>query len=343
MQFKFLPGFTQSFFRARLTGGLLCLASLTVAQDRLPNPRVIGTPCEKVTEQSLSKQTERALKLYRQGDVSGASKLLAKAEHWDRSAWIYLSLARLRANELAGAVQAFERAEHALPTLCETASAWDWLAQQEAKRTLATKPQDAEAHYVLGMVKLRSSAPAEAQTHAEAALRAAPDFLLALLLQSEAMLITRAGAQAETACFAQYKAAAAALERALKLAPTALDREEFRQRLETLRFYAQLGERPADGQAIYCFGSQLRPNILTQEKARFTEVARQERRAGRVQLLAVFGADGQLHHLLPLRMLPDGLTESALQAASKIRFTPAIRAARPVAVVGKLEYAFQMF
>lgn len=91
-----------------------------------------------------------------------------------------------------GAAQAFEHSQSAEPfPSCVETYAGDWLARREAEQTLATNPKDAEAHYVMGMVKLRTHNPADAQVEAELALQAAPDFFLARLLQSEVLMFTK--------------------------------------------------------------------------------------------------------------------------------------------------------
>lgn len=86
-----------------------------------------------------------------------------------------------------------------------------------------------------------------------------------------------------------------------------------------------------------------KPTILYTERAKYTEEARRERIQGRVVLSVEFGADGLLHDIRTLQGLPDGLTESAIEAAKRIRFQPAIRSGKAVSVRTVLEYNFALY
>jgi len=349
----------KSSYTVLCVGLLLCATLVAAAQDQPRAPRIIPgiivigegsfTCKEGIAEQRTSEKTARGIELYRKGDLNGAIKELQKPHKLDWSAWIYLSLALYRTGDLMGAAQAFEHSQSAEPVPpCFETHAGDWLARQAAEQTLATNPKDAEAHYVMGMVKLSTHNPADAQVEAELALQAAPDFFLARLLQSEVLMFTKkeekpASAQGETSCFSNYKAAADALEAAMKRLPAAPDTVGSQERLKALRFYAGFADQPESGRSVFCSSAQNWPRIFYRERAKYTEEARQNKVSGRVKLLALFGADGIVYHPLPIRTLPGGLTESAMRAASKIKFTPATIEGRPVSIVAELDYTFQIF
>jgi TonB family protein len=139
-----------------------------------------------------------------------------------------------------------------------------------------------------------------------------------------------------------FKPAAESLEAYLKLRPVA-DTPHWRERLETLRVYAEMAEEDSGEKDLAAMDEKLRPTILYREKARYTETARQNRVQGSVVMMVVFASDGQLKHLLVLRGLPGGLTEQAIAAARKIRFTPAMRNGRPISVVGTLDFSFNLY
>ena len=88
--------------------------------------------------------------------------------------------------------------------------------------------------------------------------------------------------------------------------------------------------------------SSLRPTILYREKAQYTKEAKDNKVEGTVVLSVVFGADGQIGDVKVIRGLPDGLTQKAIEAASKIRFEPAMKDGQPVSVRGNLEYSFRL-
>jgi TonB family protein len=107
--------------------------------------------------------------------------------------------------------------------------------------------------------------------------------------------------------------------------------------------------RPGGGPNTGCCGDiavmseSLKPTILYREKAKYTEEARQSKIQGTVMLTIVFGADGRIHDIRTVRGLPDGLTESSIEAAQKIRFHPAVLNGKPVSVRATLEYTFNLY
>ena len=88
--------------------------------------------------------------------------------------------------------------------------------------------------------------------------------------------------------------------------------------------------------------ASMRPTILYREKAQYTQEAKDNKVEGTVVLSVVFGADGQIGEVKVIRGLPHGLTQKAIEAASKIRFEPAMKDGKPVSVRGMLEYSFRL-
>jgi TonB family protein len=97
------------------------------------------------------------------------------------------------------------------------------------------------------------------------------------------------------------------------------------------------------GGSVEPMTASLRPKILYQEKAKYTEEARQNKIQGSVMLSLVFTADGRIENIRVVRGLPDGLTEKAIEAAKKIRFQPAVKNGQPVSVRGTLEFSFNLY
>jgi len=58
--------------------------------------------------------------------------------------------------------------------------------------------------------------------------------------------------------------------------------------------------------------------------------------------MVVFADDGAIKHILVIQGLSHGLTEEAIAAARKIRFTPAMRDGKPVSLIGALEFAYRL-
>jgi len=97
------------------------------------------------------------------------------------------------------------------------------------------------------------------------------------------------------------------------------------------------------GRSIEPMTATLRPTILYREKAKYTETARNNGVEGTVVLQAVFHVSGSITDIRVIRELPDGLTEKAIEAAKKIRFTPAMKDGAPVSVRGSLEFTFNLY
>ena len=86
-----------------------------------------------------------------------------------------------------------------------------------------------------------------------------------------------------------------------------------------------------------------RPTILYQERAKYTETARQHKAQGSVVLSVVFDANEKITGVRIIRDLPYCLTAQALIAAQKIKFKPAMKNGEPVSVRSMLEFTFNLY
>lgn len=75
----------------------------------------------------------------------------------------------------------------------------------------------------------------------------------------------------------------------------------------------------------------------------YTLQARQAQVGGKIKLAVEFGADGQINFVFPVRTLPDGLTEKAIDAARRIEFEPAKKSNKAVTVIKFIEYTFKLY
>ena len=74
----------------------------------------------------------------------------------------------------------------------------------------------------------------------------------------------------------------------------------------------------------------------------YTRDARKNKIEGTVILKCVFASNGKVTNIHVISGLPDGLTERAVKAAQKIKFTPATRDGKPVSMWMQLEYNFNL-
>jgi len=99
----------------------------------------------------------------------------------------------------------------------------------------------------------------------------------------------------------------------------------------------------SNGAPIIPETDSIRPTILYREKAKYTEDARQAKMSGTVEFQVIFRSDGVLVIQRVTGYLPYGLTLKAVEAASRIRFNPAIKDGAPVSVRGPLEFDFNIY
>ncbi|MCW5961934.1 MAG: energy transducer TonB [Pyrinomonadaceae bacterium] len=83
--------------------------------------------------------------------------------------------------------------------------------------------------------------------------------------------------------------------------------------------------------------------ITSKPKPRYTKEARSRNTSGTVRLAIEFKAGGTLGFVVPVRELPHGLTDQAVEAAKGIKFKPAVIDGKPVTVVKIMSYTFTIF
>jgi len=125
-----------------------------------------------------------------------------------------------------------------------------------------------------------------------------------------------------------------------KLSPS--KREEWNDLVEYLQVYAANAE---SGKRQIFSGKEVttRVRVLSKPEPEYTEEARKNQVTGTIVLRAVFTAGGKVRGIVPLNVLPDGLTRKAIAAARKIRFVPAMKDGKPVSMYMQLEYSFNLY
>jgi TonB family protein len=82
--------------------------------------------------------------------------------------------------------------------------------------------------------------------------------------------------------------------------------------------------------------------ILAKPEPLYTDEARRHGVAGVVRLRVLMAASGEVTKIEPLMFLPDGLTESAVEAARRIEFVPAAQNGQPISQYGTIDYRFDL-
>jgi tetratricopeptide (TPR) repeat protein len=83
--------------------------------------------------------------------------------------------------------------------------------------------------------------------------------------------------------------------------------------------------------------------ITKQPRAEYTDGARRNGTRGQVPILVLFLESGKVGMAIPLNRLPNGLTESAIEAAKHIEFKPAYLGEKPISVWKTIIYSFTVY
>jgi TonB family protein len=136
-----------------------------------------------------------------------------------------------------------------------------------------------------------------------------------------------------------FSEAAITVEDILKLNPT--NAEVWRERLETLRLYAQ-PITPPDQRAVYGASEvNKKARLIATPNAIYTVEARGANAKDEVRLRLVLASDGTVKNIFPIKSAAYSLTESAVAAAQQIRFEPAIRNGQSVSQFATFVYEFK--
>lgn len=326
-------------------------------------------------------EREQGLELLNQRKYKDAGRVFRKAvekNKTDPHAWYYLGFALLQQEkETKNATKAFETALKLRPDFgaARTGLSFALLlrnklpdALRQAQVALSVDSKNAEPHYIIGVVRLRSGAADDALMEANEAIKLDPQLAAPYLLRSQAFvsiyskkafqstrivrvpspkLTAEERAQRLKECTQSATtlvAAAEDLETYLRLNPIDSSAETWREQLETLRVFARC-EGKTNIDEIAFSGSEVttKARLVSKPEPAYTESARQAGVTGTVVFRCVFAADGSIRHLLVINALPNGLTEQALKAARRIKFTPATIDGRPVSMFIQLEYNFNLY
>lgn len=110
---------------------------------------------------------------------------------------------------------------------------------------------------------------------------------------------------------------------------------------ELVDYPAPLGDPavPVSGKNGYSF-----PSCDYCPQARYADEAVQKHTQGTVLLVVVVGADGKAHEIVVIKPLPNGLTETAIEAVQSWRFKPAKGPdGNPAAVRQTIEVTFHLY
>ena len=313
-----------------------------------------------IAQAVINEEKERGIKLYHESHYDEAQTVLEQAVKVDKNdfeAWYFLGLTSVKKGDYKPATKYFESAIKIKPDFAAGHAGLAYvlflrnklpMAEGEAEAAIRLDRTIPDAHYVVGIIRLRNGNRQEALERANEVIKLQPSFAPAYLLKSEALVsfigdaIVRSEDEFAEARKSRYQEAAAALQKYLELNPTAPNRELWTEQLESLRF--SFTHHDGDAEQVFS-GKEVttKVRVLSKPNPEYTERARQNQVSGTVILRCVFAADGTVKHFLVVRGLPDGLTETCIRAARKIRFVPATLNGRSVSMWMELQYNFNVY
>jgi TonB family protein len=132
----------------------------------------------------------------------------------------------------------------------------------------------------------------------------------------------------------------------LQIAPKPSGRKllDWQLRAESLLAFAEIAKAPPGTPAVLT-GKEVsvKARVLSKPEPQYADEARRKQITGTVVLQAIFAANGRVLGIRPVKGLPYGLTEQAIDAARHIRFVPAMKDGRPVSLFIQLEYNFNLY
>lgn len=84
-------------------------------------------------------------------------------------------------------------------------------------------------------------------------------------------------------------------------------------------------------------------DITSKQYPMYTEEARENKIKGNIVLFVEFKKDGEIGYIFPYKILHYGLTESAIETARKMTFTPAVKDGKSVTVIKRVEMRFDIY
>ncbi|HYX27429.1 MAG TPA: TonB family protein [Pyrinomonadaceae bacterium] len=310
----------------------------------------------KAQDSLVVAQREHGVEFYLRGDKGSAYLALQEAlklKQDDAETWYYLGLLDYGDGNLKKALSAFEKAISFDSTLAPAhrGLAFSLLREhknlEEAGESVSSGNSAAELYYMRAVAQIQSGETAKAVSSADKALEFDQRFAPALLVKALALSGTYAWAVASpknestSDRAARMRSTLGILSRYSALRAKSPLPEILRDFLDNVQSIANdpdVFKLAPIGPPIYDSPSQ----VAEKAEPAYTDKAREKHRTGTVILRAVFAADGKVKMIRVISGMPDGLTERAIEAARKIKFTPATKDGVNVSMWMELQYNFNL-
>lgn len=303
---------------------------------------------------------EKGMELYRQGKDSEAINLLksaSKTNKKDAEIWNYLGLAYINTDKFKDARKSLEKAVKFSPqsAVYRTNLAYACLldrkinkAQSEVNKAISLDSKNANAYFVRATTYLWERKFDKTIADSEKAIELNKDFTDAYILKSDGLLYSFGQEWQEESEPAKslylLENAVALLKNCLGKCLNERGSKLVKERLETVEGFIDHFNRKKDENSDSANLTEKTPiKFISKLPPSYTDAARQANEEGKVILAILFGADGQIKHIIVLEGLKYGLTEQAIAAARKITFEPEKINGKPISVVKRVQYTFDIY
>jgi TonB family protein len=305
-----------------------------------------------------------AVEAYRSGAYDKAVPLLkkaAKANDADAKVWQLLGSSYLSLRHYKDSIKAYQKAVALEPSndAYQANLAFAYLtvrnnkASEAAGAALKLNQNNAEAHYILGVLAYREEMYVQAYDRSKRAIELSPNFAAAYRLKSQALVasflalsgkVLPPGARGDL-----LVEAAADLEKSISLISNAKLTDNLKDELTALRYFANYYTLPEN--RLVPDVTKVEPpdpdstplKLISRPHPPYTDSARQRNVQGTCKLLVAFDAGGKVGPILVIKSLDDDLDRGAIAAAFAIKFNPATKNGVPRSSVKQVEYTFSIY
>lgn len=211
-------------------------------------------------------------------------------------------------------------------------------AKVQFERAIEKRKQDPIAWHYLGLTLEALDEKSGATKAHEKAAKLGESLIISRLRKTE----PRNGLETLTRFF---EAIASAANSARHYVPLNSDSDEWTNRLNVLQDVAELLKpkgRDVEKKVFFGMDVSKKARITNKPEPQYTDAARASRVSGHVVLYMTLADDGKVRSVVPIKGVSHGLTEEAIRVARQVGFTPAEIDGRPVSIMIRVEYFFEI-
>jgi len=277
----------------------------------------------------------------------------------DAELWNYLGLAYLKKNEskkgresLETAV-ALEPANHTYRTFLAYAyflNKDETKARREIEQVLSAERKNAWAFYVRAKINIGSAQFDKAIDDANRISALDQNNPLAFTIKADANFGKFVERLKKGRRFADEREllqrAGDDLRRCLRECPNNAEAAAQQDKLEVIEAFEdaanRLDKNDLGSESTDAGLSSTKPKILSKPRSTYTDEARKNMISGEIRILVLLGKDGRVLYAVPIKRLGFGLDEESVNAAYRIKFTPATKDGRAVPYAVVISYGFSI-